>query len=104
MNEKDLTAAIHALPDLGDRELVRLAAITADRLEDRDAAFSAGVVRRLAARLAELSPASAAPSCPGCGEPLPPRDGPGRPRRFHGEACRSRWRRGARRPENRPAM
>lgn len=79
-----------------DRDLIRLALAAAAAMDDRAAPATAGLLRQLARRLQELaSGAPAAPeqrTCRGCGAPLPPSSGPGRPRAWCGERCRARAR------------
>lgn len=89
---------------LTDRELGRLLLALADRLGSRPGADGTAALLREAGRRLQR-PAGPPPEepgrCAGCGQALR-RSGPGRPRRWCGEACRSRWRRATgERPEMR---
>lgn len=67
------------------RALARHLNLLADDLEDRYAYTYAGVIRRAARALFERpneNPAEDVPRCVGCGDPLPPYAGKGRPRRW----------------------
>lgn len=83
-----------------DRDLVRLALAAAADMDARAAPATAGLLRRLAGRIVELAavvPSAPDPgTCRGCGTRLVARAGPGRPRAWCSERCRSRARKSGR--------
>lgn len=73
-----------------DAELAAALVAIADALErpDRPLGLLRLAARRLVARAAEEAPSPTPGRCRGCGDPLPPRNGRGRPRSWcPREAC-----------------
>jgi hypothetical protein len=79
------------MTDPAVRDLARLVALAAADLEQRGYPMH-GIVRQAARALVTRPTAAPDGGCPGCGQPVaqPER---GRPRKWCGEACRSRHRR-----------